>query len=280
MNTQRSQNLDGQPQIYTEGYYRLLNEVEERHWWCRGMRSIIEALMEPFFETAKDWRVLDAGCGAGYVLDWLREKGVSGFDAGFDLSPHALKYCKARGQDRIALASILELPYADKSFDFVISINVLQHLPLPEGDTKAVSECLRVLKPGGLLLIQTNSKRIDNSDEQEVENFRRYTVERLGQIVTDAGFEIERLTYVDRLDFYRERLRRLRPKLTTNGAASRSSGEEAPQKGLPLRLPPPHLNWAANILTGLMKAEARGLRKPGKTQSIGNSTMAVARRPV
>ncbi len=269
-----------QPQIYSEGYYRLLNEVEERHWWCRGMRSIIDALMEPFFKTAKEWRVLDAGCGAGYVLDWLREKQVSRFDVGFDLSPHALKYCKARGHDRIALASMLELPYADKSFDFIISINVLQHLPLPDGDFKAVSECLRVLKPGGLLLIQTNSKRFDNSDELEYEDFRRYTVEKLGQIVTDAGFEIERLTYADRLDVYRDRLRRLRPKPTPNGATADSSGEDAPQKGLPLQLPPPHLNWLANILTLLMKVEARGLRKSGQTQGIGHSTMAVVRRPL
>ncbi len=103
-------------------------------------------------------RVLDAGCGSGrHLCEAFRTPGVE--VVGADLNWGDL--CKAKGflslmarQKRghwiITSADIVDLPYADGSFDVVICSEVLEHL----SDGKAaVAELVRVLKPGGNLVV-------------------------------------------------------------------------------------------------------------------------------
>jgi len=103
-------------------------------------------------------RVLDAGCGSGrHLCDAFRAPGVA--VAGVDINWDHL--CKAKGflslmagekpgNWIITRADIVALPYADGAFDVVVCSEVLEHLP--EGRA-AVSELVRVLKPGGDLVV-------------------------------------------------------------------------------------------------------------------------------
>ncbi|UVK47596.1 class I SAM-dependent methyltransferase [Mesorhizobium sp. AR07] len=107
------------------------------------------------------WAVLDAGCGGGGFLPALRDLvGPSGTIDVIDLAPENISRVKGWtlgvGQEPAIHAqtgNVLELPFADASFDCVWSANVMQYLT-PSEFVQAVREACRVLKPGGTLAIK------------------------------------------------------------------------------------------------------------------------------
>jgi SAM-dependent methyltransferase len=98
-------------------------------------------------------RVLDVGCGNGYVLSRYAQAGamttgVDLTDAAVDLCRRRFEYLGLEGEFRQANAEAL--PFSDETFDCVTSMGVLHHTP----DTAAaVAEVFRVLKPGGRLIV-------------------------------------------------------------------------------------------------------------------------------
>ena len=98
-------------------------------------------------------KVLDVGCGNGYVLSRYAREGADVF--GIDLTQAGVDLCEKRFameglNGRFTLASAEAMPFEDESFDCVCSMGVLHHTP----DTpKAVKEILRVMKRGGRLIV-------------------------------------------------------------------------------------------------------------------------------
>jgi len=90
-------------------------------------------------------RVLDAGCGPGYVAASAK---LLGADAeGIDFSDGMIRKAKALfPQIAFSVADVENLPMQDEAFDAVLSNIVLFHVTDPE---RAMSEARRVLKPGG-----------------------------------------------------------------------------------------------------------------------------------
>jgi SAM-dependent methyltransferase len=103
-------------------------------------------------------RVLDAGCGSGrHLCESFRTPGVE--VAGVDLNRADLGKAKGflslmareqKGRWLVAQADVTKLPFADGSFDVVICSEVLEHI---EDNQTAVAELVRVLKPGGDLVV-------------------------------------------------------------------------------------------------------------------------------
>lgn len=98
-------------------------------------------------------QVLDVGCGAGFCTNPLAKEGYD--VTGLDFSVSALEVARANDATRkveYVEGDALQLPFAARSFDVVISMDVLEHVaPV----SKAVEEATRVLKPGGLFLYYT-----------------------------------------------------------------------------------------------------------------------------
>jgi SAM-dependent methyltransferase len=98
-------------------------------------------------------RVLDVGCGNGYVLSHFAAEGAE--TCGIDLTRRAVSLSRRRFELRgepgtFAVASAEDLPFPTGSFDCVTSMGVLHHTP----DTpRAVAEVRRVLKPRGRLIV-------------------------------------------------------------------------------------------------------------------------------
>jgi len=96
-----------------------------------------------------DWSgltVLDLGCGSGRYWPWLQGWGAS--VAGLDISAGSLK-CNQPGRP-LMVASMSRLPLGDGLFDAVLMLETLQHLPRPD---LALAEAVRVLKPGGKMIV-------------------------------------------------------------------------------------------------------------------------------
>jgi ubiquinone/menaquinone biosynthesis C-methylase UbiE len=102
-------------------------------------------------DVFKGKRCLDAGCGGGRGSILMAESGASEV-VGLDLSQTNVETCRMRAQQRgldnctFEQGSLLEVPYADESFDVVWSNGVLHHTGDTDGTLKEIA---RVLKPGG-----------------------------------------------------------------------------------------------------------------------------------
>jgi SAM-dependent methyltransferase len=174
--------------------YRILFENEERHWWLASRRAIVLDWIEQRYAGRDDLRILDVGCGTGLMLHQLSRYGEV---AGVDLSDEALAYCRARGCQNVQKASVLELPFPDRSFDLVTAVDVLEHTV---DDREAVREWARVLKPGGRLVIFVPAHQWLWSLQDEISGHqRRYTSRTLRLPVEASGLRIERQSYVSAL---------------------------------------------------------------------------------
>lgn len=117
-------------------------------------------------ELRGDEQVLDLGCGRGAVLLMVASLLPRGKATGIDLwktheqSGNALSVTQQNAQreevaDRVALhtADMQRLPFPDGSFDVVVSSLAIHNIRRPDGRKQALGEAVRVLKPGGRLVI-------------------------------------------------------------------------------------------------------------------------------
>lgn len=92
--------------------------------------------------------VLEAGCGTGLLLE--RFAGFASRAEGFDLSPGMLSKASSRGLS-VREGSVTDIPFEENTFDVVCSFKVLAHVPEIR---LALSEMVRVAKPGGVVLAE------------------------------------------------------------------------------------------------------------------------------
>ena len=94
-------------------------------------RPLAERLAERYGLQAGS-RVLDVGCGKGYLLYELTQV-VAGLEVrGLDVSAYALEHAKPEVKDALTLGSADTLPYPDASFDLIVSLGTLHNLALPQ----------------------------------------------------------------------------------------------------------------------------------------------------
>jgi 2-polyprenyl-3-methyl-5-hydroxy-6-metoxy-1,4-benzoquinol methylase len=98
----------------------------------------------------KRGKLLEVGSGFGYLLDFFRQDGwaVLGVEPNEGLNRHARKHL---GIDVLSVI-LPDAKFDDNSFDAVLMMHVIEHVPSPE-DT--LREIFRVLKPGGMLVMET-----------------------------------------------------------------------------------------------------------------------------
>lgn len=117
--------------------------------------------------------VLDLGCGAG-MLALLKRKGVT--LTAVDLSAECARAARANGYDATLTANLSHLPFADASFDYVVSLDVLGHIGFAEKDA-VLGEMKRVLRPGGVTmhgvecLDRAGQKSYEEMTDDELQQF-------------------------------------------------------------------------------------------------------------
>lgn len=92
-------------------------------------------------------RVLDVGCASGWLREAVNDRSYVGVDLTARISggKRGWQFVQADGR---------QLPFANESFDLVILFEVIEHLP-PGSERQALAEALRVLRPGGKVLLST-----------------------------------------------------------------------------------------------------------------------------
>jgi SAM-dependent methyltransferase len=105
-------------------------------------------------EKVKPERILDFGCGAGWLSRFLSTRGyhVTGIDASGALIKSAVQ--SSSEMPGMVVGDCLGLPFRDASFDFIVGMAIFHHLDADE----AFRECWRVSTPGAKLLLMEPNK--------------------------------------------------------------------------------------------------------------------------
>ena len=107
-------------------------------------RPVADQIIQ-YYNIKQGQNILDIGCGKAYLLFEFNQA-IPGIElAGLDISQYALDNAKKEMKPHLKLGNAVELPYEDKSFDLVLSINTLHNLNLPDLE-KALNEIERVSK--------------------------------------------------------------------------------------------------------------------------------------
>jgi len=99
--------------------------------------------MQEYYGLTGQDSVLDIGCGKGFLLHDFGELIPGITVAGIEISPYALEHTMEDVKPFCMIANAVELPFPDKSFDLVISINVVHNLKFDDC-CKAILEMERV----------------------------------------------------------------------------------------------------------------------------------------
>ena len=173
----------------TEGE-KMLERMNQSHYEVTGWAL-------SYWEIQKDDRVLDIGCGGGATLHRMAEKVSSGHVTGVDYSAVSVETSRKNNEENIRSGkmdilegSVENLPFADDSFDKIITVESFYFWPDPQENLK---EVLRVLKTGGTFLLVADIYQNGHLTEHEEENIRNYhlfnpTKEEFRQLFENAGF--------------------------------------------------------------------------------------------
>ncbi len=167
--------------MYDEGYYRYRESTRD---------FLIEArLLYSALELSPASRVLEVGCGGGAFLSFLEGRGHTA--AGVDILEEAVRLAsRAAPSCGIRRADAGSLPFADGSFDRLVSHHLVEHLEDLPG---ALREWRRVLEPGAVMAVCTPNRLYPSprifDDPSHVHIYDR---QELAGLVEEAGFRVER----------------------------------------------------------------------------------------
>jgi len=246
--------------------YADLHALEADLWWFEGMRAITATLLDPMCPPGHDRAILDAGCGTGGNLSWLTRYAGGGSVVGIDVASVALRLSREHHR-KLAQASVTALPFADETFDLVTSFDVLSQLP-GSSDADALREVHRTLRIGGAVFIRVAAYEwMRSGHDVALAVHRRYSLADLTAKVERAGLHVVRATYANSTLLPVAAVRRLI--LTRVGLVARGSDVK------PL---PRAFRGLNRALTGILRAEARFLRRPRARLPAGLSAICVAER--
>lgn len=167
--------------------YPELYRVEDQHWWHQQKRRVIHNLIKHY--CPEPGKVLDVGCGAGKLLEELKQLGwqIDGVDTVISLS-------KKRGLPiKKADLQTHPLPYPTNYFDLVVCLDTLEHM---SNDKRLVAEMARVSKPKGIIITSVPAYQwLFSYWDRMLGHFRRYNQKTLLRAIAKDQLKQKFISY-------------------------------------------------------------------------------------
>jgi SAM-dependent methyltransferase len=167
--------------IYDEGESGFHKEITTK---------MVKDYVDPL-ELPKDAKILDLGCGPGYFLDEMKERGYTN-TIGVTLSPGDIKICEDKGH-KVEKYDLSFLPvkdgYIDESVDFIFLRHALEHSPYP---IFSLAEYNRVLKQGGKMYIELPQPDCDRRHEWNLNHYSILGASQWAALLVRTGFTIDK----------------------------------------------------------------------------------------
>lgn len=247
---------------YPVDLYERFCRLEEKHFWFRARNRIILRVFRRHFARQARPRVLEIGCGTGYVLQGLASENHYEL-TGLEAHIAGLRYARSRlpAVDFVQ-ADARKLPY-ESAFDAVGAFDVIEHIV---EDDAVLASVRRALKPGGIFIVTVPQHMwLWSATDEQALHKRRYTRRQLSAKLRTAGFDVLRCSsFVTTLlpVLYASRLAKRRG--STAGSATDSYELE--------------ISRVANTLCSAAMRVDEALIGMGLSLPAGGSLLAVARR--
>lgn len=239
--------------------YLEMSATEDRHWWFRGRRAILSALIEQL-NLPKNARILEIGSGTGGNLEMLSRFGeVSAIEMDDNARSIAAKKLSNRFDIRAGHCPG-EIPFRDERFDLICLFDVLEHI---EEDIRTLEALRELLTPRGSVVVTVPAYQwLWSTHDNFLHHKRRYTRQSLRDVIDTAGLHASRISYFNTLLFPLAVGARLKDRLSAN------------EKSTGTAMPPPAINDALACLFGLERHALGSIDLP-----FGVSLLAVLSNP-
>lgn len=207
--------------------YDQMAELDDRHWWYRGRREVLAALIRRVVKPPQDAEILEIGCGTGHNFPML---GAFGRVDALELDDQMRAYAEKRLGRKVLSAPLPELAgVPDGGYDVIGAFDVIEHI---DNDHAALATIATKLRPGGKFVMTVPAHQWMWSAHDVVNHHkRRYSKRSLRELIERSPLRLETVGYFNSLLF---------PAAVAERVASKVRGKDEAS----LSLPPAPLNAA------------------------------------
>ncbi|HEX3423591.1 MAG TPA: class I SAM-dependent methyltransferase [Sphingomicrobium sp.] len=177
--------------------YREMADLDQRHWWYRARRQIIEELIRREVRPPERATILEIGCGTGHNLEML---GRFGRVDAIELDDESRSIAQSRLGRDIMSARLPELNgIAERHYDLIAALDVIEHI---DNDVEAIAAISTRLRPGGKFLMTVPAHPWMWSAHDAVNHHkRRYSKAALKQLINESPLRLDKVGYFNSLLF-------------------------------------------------------------------------------
>lgn len=181
-----------------KAYYTKYYTFEREHWWFTARLTILDKYISENILSRNNLEILNIGTATGATSEMLSKKGNL---VSIEYDKDCIAFTKSKLDIDIRWGDILNLDFAENSFDLVCAFDVIEHV---EDHAKAVYEMMRVCKAGGDILITVPAHMHMWSEHDLVNHhYRRYEIDELKTLVNNTpGCNISYISYFNSYFYY------------------------------------------------------------------------------
>lgn len=169
---------------------RMLFDLEPRHFWFQGRNRIINSFVEKVIGKPRGRVFLEVGCGTGFVLSLIEQKGFK--VEGMDILSKSLKLARLRTNAKLICGDFRKMRF-DKKYDVIGMFDVIEHIA---DDRLFLIRAANLLKHNGYIVVTVPANMLLWSQVDEISGHkRRYNKKNLISLFENSGFNIEAVSY-------------------------------------------------------------------------------------
>jgi SAM-dependent methyltransferase len=251
--------LDGQVVGVDPDNFVKIAAWEAGNFWFVSRNELIAWLISRYLPLAR--RVVEIGCGTGYVITAIRSTLPDTRIAGCELHRSGLEFARRRHGDHVEFVQLdARALHVEQAFDAVLAFDVLEHI---KEEAAVLQQIHAALTPSGIAMLAVPQHPwLWSASDEAARHVRRYRRGELAAKMTAAGFEI---LFVDSFTSL------LLPLMTISRIASRRQRHSAAEREFEIS---PLVN---SILLAVQRGE-HALRRVGLRMPFGGSQVVVARK--